>query len=107
MSLLPAVLQTGSSPVILFSKASKAAGAHGKKEVKTLKAKTQKLSDFSVSGGFDVPDHPPGMSSHLQWFFLCVCVIRQPIKYSALTCLSEVGDHDGLLTWQHFDRGVF
>jgi len=31
---------------------------HGKH---SLKAKTTKLADFSVTGGFDVPDHPPGV----------------------------------------------
>ena len=32
---------------------------HGKH---SLKAKTTKLADFSVTGGFDVPDHPPGIA---------------------------------------------
>lgn len=48
------------SPVVLYSKAAKAT-AHGKKGIRFLEAKTQKLADFSVSGGFDVPDHPPGL----------------------------------------------
>jgi len=45
----------------LYSKASKAGAAHGKKGIKALEAKTQKLADYSMSGGFDVPDHPPGV----------------------------------------------
>ena len=51
--------QAEHAPVVMYAKAAKSA-AHGKRASKSLRAKTQKLADFSVSGGFDVPDHPPG-----------------------------------------------
>ena len=50
------VVQAQRSPVVLYAKASKTM-VHG---IKTLEARTQKLADFQVTGGFDVPDHPPG-----------------------------------------------
>jgi hypothetical protein len=54
-------VQAQRSPVVLYAKSSKAS-AHGK-GIKVLEAKTQKLADFQVTGGFDVPDHPPGNPS--------------------------------------------
>jgi hypothetical protein len=55
--------QAQRSPVVLYAKVSKTM-MHG---IKTLEAKTQKLADFQVTGGFDVPDHPPGAFLPAPW----------------------------------------
>ena len=46
--------------MVLYSKVAKPAD-QGKRTSKPRSAKTQKLADFMVTGGFDVPDHPPGV----------------------------------------------
>lgn len=53
-------VQAERAPVVLYSKVAKPAD-QGKLASKPRSAKTQKLADFMVTGGFDVPDHPPGV----------------------------------------------
>ena len=89
--------QAEHAPVVMYAKAAKSA-AHGKRASKSLRAKTQKLADFSVSGGFDVPDHPLGgfpARVHLQRRYVKLRQMGESARGHSLPHACTNALHDG------------